>query len=853
MPRVSPGQTNFLGGEFSPLAQGRIDSDRYKTGMATCLNWIPTLQGGITRRTGTEYVMESGNRVQTDTVKLIPFEFSGTQVYMIELNSNGSMRFYKNRSLILNTATLTITNLSFAVSAGTTYVTVTSPAHGLGTDALVYLQNIVGTTELNNRQFKIGNVTANTFVLYDLDNLFDATGYGAYVSGGTIATPYTVAHQYIQPGDVAGVKFTQSDDTIFLVHSKYPPVAYGRFADNDWRPAWINVTSIDGPYLSINRTSTTITPSATTGTGITLTASAALFDASFVNRCLRILIGTVWGFVTITSVTDATHAVANVHDGLGGTTATQNWRLGLWAYPTSGLSYNGGFPTCVCFHQDRLCFAGAGDAPQRVDMSSTGGYGNLTAFSPDNDHAGAITDSTACSFNLNSNDINFISWLVSSDQGLLAGSLNAEWVLTPSQAGGAITPTNINATQQTKYGSESIQPVQAGKAALFVQRHGRKLRELLYYYLMNGYTAMDLTVLSEHITAPSITQLAYQKELQPIVWALRSDGALLGMTYQREMQDLNAGWHRHLIGGSIDAYGTPAQVQSIAVIPSEDGTYDELWLAVVRYVNGLKRTQIEVLTKTLEVSDEQKDAFYVDSGLTYDNPVSITAVAQNPYQFTSVAHGLTTGDQIRVYDFIEAPSLNNQVYSVTKVDNDHFTLNGLNGTSLFSGTASLGVYRKLITTVGGLFHLEGQTVSILSDGAPQNTQVVTKGKITLVQPAAVVTIGLGYNSDIKLLRTEAGAADGVALGKTRRIHRVGMLLYRTLGIRFGMDFDSLSPVEFRKISDLYGVATPLYSGIISEEIEAEYDFENQLCIRVSDPVPATIVAVMPQLETQDRG
>lgn len=79
------------------------------------------------------------------------------------------------------------------------------------------------------------------------------------------------------------------------------------------------------------------------------------------------------------------------------------------------------------------------------------------------------------------------------------------------------------------------------------------------------------------------------------------------------------------------------------------------------------------------------------------------------------------------------------------------------------------------------------------------------------------------------------------------------MVHRTLGLKVGTDFDDLETIAFRKQSDPMGRATPLFSGIKNLAIKASDDTENYLCMEVSDPVPATILAVMPQLETQDRG
>jgi hypothetical protein len=131
---------------------------------------------------------------------------------------------------------------------------------------------------------------------------------------------------------------------------------------------------------------------------------------------------------------------------------------------------------------------------------------------------------------------------------------------------------------------------------------------------------------------------------------------------------------------------------------------------------------------------------------------------------------------------------------------------------------------------------------------------VSNGSITLTEKASTVHAGFGYVSDLKMLRIEAGAADGTALGKTRRINRLGILFHRSLGLQIGArGFDGkMFDIVFRTGSDSLSRAVPLFSGIKSETLAADYDFENQVCLRQSQPLPTTILAIMPQMNTQDR-
>jgi len=279
---------------------------------------------------------------------------------------------------------------------------------------------------------------------------------------------------------------------------------------------------------------------------------------------------------------------------------------------------------------------------------------------------------------------------------------------------------------------------------------------------------------------------------------------------------------------------------------------------VKRYINGEVKRYIEYITRLFEDDVVQRDAYFVDGGLTFDNPITITNITQaNPGVVTAASHGFVNGDKILINDVMGMEEVNSETFLVAGATTNTFELHNLDDdpvdTTSFGAYISGGEVRKLVQNISSLYHLEGQEVHILGDGAVQPNQTVTNGKITLDEKAATVHIGLGFNSDAAMLRLEAGAADGTALGKTRRTHRVGMLLHRTLGLKLGASFTELDTITFRKTSDLLTRAVGLFSGVISETVEFDYDFENHISWRQSQPLPSTILAVMPQLVTQDRG
>lgn len=700
MGRASKIQNAFNAGELSDLLLGRQDLDKYESGLYTCLNAIPLVQGAWTRRPGMKYLHQC--RHHDKAARLFPFQYSTTQTYILEFG-NLYIRFFTSHGVLTQTAQ-NVTGVTKANPAVLTYSGADTYANG----DRVYVAGNSGMTQINGREFVVTNVNAgaNTFELYNSDGTaVDSTNYGTWTSGGTVAEILEMTTTFTE-AELPDIRIVQSADTLYILHPDHPPQTLVRNSATSWTLSEIAFT--DGPYAAVNTTSTTLTPSAATGT-VTLTASAVTginsdqgFLSTDVGRLIRLQEGSTWGYCEVLTYSSTTAVVVNVLSTLTNTSAKANWRLGIWSDTT-------GWPTCGAFYDDRLFLAGAATTPQRLDGSKTGNYTN---FSPSST-GGTVADDNAVSFVLNSDDVNAIRWLAPNEKGLLTGTTRGEWAVKPSSLNEALTPTNISAKPSTRHGSAAVAPVSAGKAVLFVQRSSRKLRELAYVFEVDGFRAPDLTTLASHITRPSISELAYQEQPQAVLWAVRDDGVLLGMTYERE-QNVVA-WHRHELGGWSNAGHTAIPlVESIACVPAPDGTRDELYAVVQRYINGGTKRYIEYSTSLWEDGDEQTDAFYADCGYTVTNGSPSSSV-------TGLWH-------------LEGETVN--VYADGKT---HVDVTIANGTATLERTATT-------VTLGYFYDSDGQTLPVeggASDGSAQGK----KKRIHTLGFWLADTLGLKYGPD----------------------------------------------------------------------------------------------------------
>src|SRR6056300_417369 len=156
------------------------------------------------------------------------------------------------------------------------------------------------------------------------------------------------------------------------------------------------------------------------------------------------------------------------------------------------------------------------------------------------------------------------------------------------------------------------------------------------------------------------------------------------------------------------------------------------------------------------------------------------------------------------------------------------------------------------TTLSGLLHLEGQTVSILADGAAHANKTVSSGAITLDRSATKACVGLSYDSILQTMRIEGGAAQGTSQGKTKRISKVVLRLFETVGVKVGPSLTNLETIPFRTTSSLLSnPVDTLLSGDKEIEFNDDYNSDGFIFIKQDQPLPCSILAIYPTLVTSD--
>jgi hypothetical protein len=995
MAKVNPLKNVLNAGEFSPRMIARSEFPKYEGGTAKLLNFQALVQGGISRRPGSRYVVE----IKSSAAKprLLRFEFSTDQAYAIEAG-NLYFRFYKDQGQITATnITGSVTNGTFdsgiaswtnnsgsgsAISHDGTNNALSLDSNGTTTAAAE--QQITNSSGIDHTlQFRIlpegippavegtenvvylriGTSTTGTQILSDKAfgpgyhmYTFTATAANFYLQfvypNGTAAvsalvdnisltdnaaieleTPYTTAQ-------LSALKFAQTGDIMYITHPSHPPHKLERSGHDIW--SLTQVAFIDGPYLDVNITSTTMAAASTTGSEIVITASAVTgvnngsgFVSTDVGRLIRIAhTSNEPGYALITSVTDTTHVKVLIERGFNATSAQTTWSLGAWSGTT-------GYPACIGFFEQRLGVASTSTQTQTFWLSQSA---DLENFRPDSFVGSAVVteDDDSLNFTIAAREVNKILWIDGGTQ-LIIGTSGGPWVAESD--GAVLTPNDIQVRRRSSRGSADIQPIRIDEVLLFLSRALTKLIEFVFSFEANGYKTPDLTILAEHILRGGGSEIAYQEEPGSLVWVVKVDGSLVSMTYRRE-EDV-VGWTPHQMGGSFQT--GIAIVDSLITIPGNSTTSsqsrDEIWMVVKRTINNATVRFVEFLegdyegplenvysTKALwqaAIIEAQKDAFYLDSGLSLDtkiivsgatkaNPVVVTAAAHglsngdyieaaevtgmielngnsyriadqttnnfkltgvegplitaatvaNPVVITSVAHGLSNGNTIGIYDVLGMTEINGIVFTVANKTANTFELSGINGSGYTAytegGTMALttngtafttyvanGVVRKKVSSISGLTHLEGATVKVLADGAVHPDKTVSSGAITLDYRAARVHVGLGYTHTYKSLKLDYGSKRGTAINKIKRVNKVGSVLQDAAAFKLGPSETATVDVTFRKADDPMDTAVPLFTGERLSGFDGGHDRDARVVYTSDNPLPFTLLAMTPEMQESD--
>jgi len=567
-------QRSMSAGELAPVLHARADHEKYTSGLKTCRNFMVLRHGAVANRPGFRFVAEC--KTTSANVRLLRYVSENpNESILIEAGVN-YFRFYLNGALV------SLAGAATAWSGATAYVEGDLVSR-LGVNYYCVLAH-------TNQQ------PPNATYWHPLTGLIYE-----------IPSPYTTGGLF---------NWVQSGNVITLTHRLHDPRELIYFGLTNWvlrlattepaQPAPLNVAATAGAA------------GARTYTYLVTAAAAETYEESLPSTAF-VLASTAAPTPDLPNVVTWDAVIAPVDE-------PAEWYVYLDPYGNGTFGFIGtasdetfndvGFvpdfaitsplprtpfvsaetrPHVATYYQQRRFFAGSTATPETIEGSRTGFPNNFGISSP-------LQDDDALSFRISGDQHHPVRHMLGL-KTLLVLTDGGGW--TVGQPKIALTPSNLPADQETYVGAApDVRPVVIGNSVIYLQSRGSIIRDLRFEIEVEGLAGRDLTVFAAHLfDGHEIDRMDYQQTPHSVVWAIRDDGVLLGLTYLRE-QDI-WGWHRHDTDGFFE---------QICVVP--EGSEDAVYVIVMRTIGGSNKRYIERLA-TREITSFDVDSFFVDSGLSY--------------------------------------------------------------------------------------------------------------------------------------------------------------------------------------------------------------------------------------------
>lgn len=734
MTKIHHTQCTFNAGELSPNLWGRADIAKYQQGCKVLKNFIPLVQGAANRRRGTYFITEllDATGQPPRYVRIVPFEFSRTESYVIEFQDK-FCRFHFNGEPLYN-------------DDGSFY-TIQSPYLGPDLRGIQFTQSadVLYMAHRNYPVFKLMRFGHKDWVIkpvkFSADMVKRITGIEKtkpaklycpehnYDSGDTVyiyngGGPAQLTSGYYTLNTVDDVAFTLNDTDAsewdlyggFAVCQKVT-----RFRDNDKilnsKPIKVNLQwnpYQDGDVVLFQRVRGM--EEINGRTFLVFNSDAGSFELKNLDGSLSD--STNWGS----------------HQPASGDTALVTERFAM----------QGHFPGCIEFYQQRLMLASTYEKPQSIWGSVVGDYEKFN-FGPQDDMAIGVT--------VAAHGVNEIKWLVPG-RALIVGTSNAEWIMESSNvASVALAPSDVSIKRFSSWGSEDIQALLVDTSVVFVQKGGLALREIAYSFEADGFVANDLNALSDYILRPGVVSLGFSRNPYPLIYCVKKDGTAAVMLYDRRQQ-VHA-WSR------IETEGL---IQDVAVIAYHN--MDDIYFVVRRG----SRVFLEYITY-------HRPHVFLDSAVVwkgFSSPVAWVS-AGPPMKVVTV---FDPPDDMK-YIRLTGTGKRDEVYRVKSISGRTITLDA-DGSDLppYEGGGRLEEVRRYIECP----HLIGKRVLLaLDDWHSYERGVPGNGYLDDFPFANKIAVGLPYESFLETMDLSPPGPGGPTLGLKSRVTGLGAILYDCAG------------------------------------------------------------------------
>ena len=543
------------------------------------------------------------------------------------------------------------------------------------------------------------------------------------------------------------LNIAQFGDTVFIAHRNNPTVKIKRTSATTFVGTLFAFDSHSSgypryqPYYKYADSAVTLTPAATSGSTVNITASSAIFDSdsNWVGKTIRI----GGKEVDIASRTNTTVIVGNIRETLAGTSAESDWDEQL-------ISSHRGYPQGVTFHDNRLWFGGIKSKPSSIIASHVGDYFNFSL--------GTGLAAEGIDVAIGGDSVNEVRHLYSGTN-LQIFTDSGEYIIPTSSDTSAITPSNIVFRRQTPYGCSRTRPILFDGATLFSQKNGKAVREFIYSDSEAGYVATNISVLANHlIDTPKDIAMMSGSSTRPEQFALFTNS---GSTHNGKIAVFHSIREEQIAGWTLWTTRSGDTFHSIT------SANEHLFCVGKRSLNGST-------TYTLEKFADD-DSTSLDCVTTSTISQRGTPLVKGASQsgLTLIMDGLTSNPQIQEEFTIAGVTGTYRITAITNNGSGTYTVT-LN-TALASSpadNASITFTKGFLHTVNGIY--TNESVNAVNGNSSIGAFTVS-GSDTLTftvdpQPTGV-NVGFNYTPELETMPIDVETESGPLTGLPRRIVR----------------------------------------------------------------------------------
>jgi hypothetical protein len=895
---------SWAGGEVSPELWGRVDLSKYGTWLKKCRNFLVQPSGDISNRPGL-HVMAAAKH-NNKKIKARKFIFSTLQAYELEFGEY-YIRFYTvgtNAGQILKSD-------GTAWAAGTDYIEnqivndsgiiyICLAAHTAGAtlagDILLGYWSVDIPAWATTTDYVVGDyVYESSTIYYCISPNNSGTFAVDLAAGDWIAqTIYEVPTPYDE-SDLQYLKFTQSADVLFVDHPDYSPRQLNRLGNANWTLTLYDFKG--GPFQLPNTDeSIQVQASATTGLGVSLTASAVTWITSHEYHVGDYVYDSVGGgHLTYQCITAHVSGATLAGDSAnwvakslqlfylthGPNAATGNtgalWNL---RHYVPGHDATTSLEEVSCGGTWRILTRGTWTGTFAVEKSTDGGltWTNLRTFSG----AGDININTYGTEDMSNNAPPFLMRV-----NVTAGSLSFDLTTDPFYQIGILKITSY--VLPTQVVGDVVRPIASTDATLDWAEgawsdyrgwpsvvefnpqdrlmHANNYNQPMTCWMTKTGNYYDFSVSDPIVDDDGISVNLPSREVNginnmvPLIsllvltssseWSLGDPGTPITPTTVSQRVNGYEG------SNGIDC----AVIGNRAIYVQFQGAL-VCDLAYELYLYRFEGSDLSILARHLF-------AGYSIVGMDYEKyPGKIVWCVRSDGKLLAMTY--MREQELLAWSWCDTgPDGEDSFESVSVVPADGYeevwvTVNRGGQRYMermdhrMKSTAPEDQFfvdwgvtydGAPATTITGLPYPDGTEVAVLADGNVianyDNPMTVTSGEITLDVAASKVHIGLPYLADVETLNIDVPMKEGSSQGKRVKVSLSCISVVNTRGGSIGPDFSTLKQIMGAPRSN-YTTALALYTGDLKETLGGGYEEGGRVCIRQADPLPFTITRLVPQ-------